>query len=140
MIYAIRAVGTEFIKFGKSKNVGRRLINLECTCPLELEIMAIANWPDEAEKTVHKVLEQYWHKGEWFIDSDTTKLVIKCMLKNKLEQLRAMVKNERETSALLASLASAREASARPEYEEAAIAAWYAALVERKNSRAAASK
>ena len=38
MIYAIRAVGTDYIKFGKAISVGKRLKELECGSAHELSI------------------------------------------------------------------------------------------------------
>lgn len=64
MIYAIRAVGTEYIKFGKARSVGKRLAELETGCPHDLEIIAVADWPDEQEKSVHLYLESLAHRRE----------------------------------------------------------------------------
>jgi hypothetical protein len=53
MIYAIEAVGSGFIKFGKARSVGRRLKELETACPYDLHIIAVADWPDGAETALH---------------------------------------------------------------------------------------
>lgn len=79
MIYAIRAVGTEFIKFGKANSVGRRLRELECACPHELTILVVADWPDGAESAIHRLLEPMAERGEWFRDGVITRDVISWM-------------------------------------------------------------
>lgn len=79
MIYAIRAVGTEFIKFGKAKSVGRRLVEIQSTSPLELFIEVVADWPNLAEKAIHRYLEPMLERGEWFRDGLLTRQVMQWM-------------------------------------------------------------
>lgn len=69
MIYAIRAVGTEFVKIGKANSVGQRLKQMECGCPFDLHIEAVAAWPDSEERRVHRYLSESAVRGEWFQDS-----------------------------------------------------------------------
>jgi hypothetical protein len=76
VIYAIRAVGTEFVKIGRAKSVGRRLKELDTGCPHELHIEAVADWPDEQETAIHFYLNDHCEKFEWFRDSDSTAKVI----------------------------------------------------------------
>lgn len=82
MIYAIRAVGTEFIKFGKTKSVGKRLTELEVACPHDLHIEAVANWPDEEERRLHIYLRDHLVRGEWFRECERTWQVI-VLLRNE---------------------------------------------------------
>jgi hypothetical protein len=79
LIYAIRAVGTEFIKFGRASNIGRRLKEMDTSCPHELEILAWADWPDSAENSVHRYLMPDGVKLEWFKDGERAKFVLECM-------------------------------------------------------------
>jgi hypothetical protein len=76
VIYAIRAVGTEFVKIGKAGSVGRRLKELETGCPYELHIEAVADWPDPQESAIHEYLRAHCQKFEWFRDSELTAKVI----------------------------------------------------------------
>ncbi len=76
MIYAIRAVGTQFIKFGRASSVGRRMRELETGCPHELSIEAVADWPDGKETAIHQYLSLDCEKYEWFRESDRTAKVI----------------------------------------------------------------
>ncbi len=94
MIYAIRCVNTNFIKFGRANNVGRRLKELDTCCPFDLEITAVVNWPDGSETAIHRHLQDQRLKGEWFQDSDTTQRVIGWMLQGVegLEELRLVNK------------------------------------------------
>jgi len=68
VIYAIRAVGTEFVKIGKAASVGKRLKELETSSPHELHIEAVANWPDSEERRLHRYLDGCSARGEWFKD------------------------------------------------------------------------
>jgi len=77
MIYAIRAVGTEYIKFGKANSVGKRLKELEVASPHELHIEAVANWPDEEERRVHQYLLDSYVRGEWFTESERADEIIR---------------------------------------------------------------
>jgi hypothetical protein len=79
MIYAIRAVGTPYIKFGKAKSVGKRLAQLETGCPFDLHIEAVADWPDGQESAIHQYLGDDCQKFEWFRDSDKTASVLAWM-------------------------------------------------------------
>jgi hypothetical protein len=79
MIYAIRAVGTEYVKFGRAASVGKRMKELETGCPFELHIEAVASWPDGQEKAIHSYLAEHNKKYEWFRDSAKTAQVIEWM-------------------------------------------------------------
>jgi SOS response regulatory protein OraA/RecX len=79
MIYAIRAVGIEFIKFGRATSIGRRLAELDTGCPFELEIIATADWPDGSETAIHRLLATVNQKGEWFRDGELAQSIIKWM-------------------------------------------------------------
>jgi hypothetical protein len=79
VIYAIRAVGTEFVKVGKAVSVGKRLKELETGCPFELHIEAVANWHDSEERRLHRYLEGCYVRGEWFRDSPRLEDVIRLM-------------------------------------------------------------
>jgi hypothetical protein len=76
VIYAIRAVGTRFVKIGRAKSVGRRLKELDTGCPHELHIEAVADWPDGQESAIHAYLDAHCEKFEWFRDSEKTAKVI----------------------------------------------------------------
>lgn len=93
MIYAIEAIGTGFIKFGKAKSVGKRLTELECACPHELHILAVADWPDGAETAVHLYLQPEHQRGEWFKDSPLVREVMAWMVNGiaGLERLQSEV-------------------------------------------------
>lgn len=79
MIYAIRALGTKFVKIGKAISVGKRLKELETGSPHELHIEAVALWPDEEERRLHRYLERCCARREWFSDSQRLSDVIKLL-------------------------------------------------------------
>ena len=97
MIYAIHAVGTPFIKFGRATSVGKRLKELETGSPHDLYIVAVADWPDGAEAAVHKYLEPQAERREWFRDGERTQQLINWMLSGALEHLQAAITQEVES-------------------------------------------
>lgn len=66
MIYAIEAEGTGFVKFGKARDVLKRLGNLQIGSPYRLKLIASADWPDAEESLIHLFLEDSHERGEWF--------------------------------------------------------------------------
>ena len=94
MIYAIRAVGSGFIKFGKANSVGKRLNELETASPYELELVAVAKWPDTAERAIHRILEAHNTKREWFRECPESEQVILWMHSNDLQSLQQALKDK----------------------------------------------
>ena len=88
MIYAIRAVGTDYIKFGYAKgSVERRLRTLQTGCPLPLEVVAVAKGDHCTETWIHWRLfkAKAHHRGEWFKDCDEVKKIIFEMMSEDLK-------------------------------------------------------
>lgn len=82
MIYAIRAVGTDYIKFGTALDVQERLRGLQTGCPLPLELIAACEGDQKTEAWIHWRLVQAkaHHMGEWFKDCAEAKKIIFEML------------------------------------------------------------
>jgi hypothetical protein len=82
VIYAIRAVGTEYIKFGYTNDVQERMRTLQTGCPLPLELVASCQGDQNTETWVHWRLfkAKAHHMGEWFKDCDEVKKVLFEML------------------------------------------------------------
>lgn len=80
MIYALHAVGTEFIKFGVTRNIERRLAAHQVSCPHELAVVATAPWPDSAECRIHNLLRSQCVRGEWFKYGGIAATIIELML------------------------------------------------------------
>lgn len=83
MIYAIRAKGTKFVKFGVAKDVGKRLMAHQVSCPLELEIIATADWPHTVEAKIHNLLRPLCVRGEWFRYEALAVKIVRVMLDGK---------------------------------------------------------
>ena len=71
MIYAIRAVGTKYIKFGYTSNrtgAEKRMSELQTGNPFQLEIVAYGPGDHDEEAHIHWRLEQVGAhvRGEWF--------------------------------------------------------------------------
>jgi hypothetical protein len=77
LIYAIRAIGTQYVKIGRAASVGKRLKELDTGCPHELHIEAVGNWDDSRESAIHAYLVDHCEKLEWFRDSPQTAQIIK---------------------------------------------------------------
>lgn len=87
MIYAIRAVGTDHIKFGRAKDVLIRLSNLQIGCPIELQLEAWCDGGKVEEAWIHWQLYQagLHHRGEWFKDGPKAQEIIGAMRTNRLK-------------------------------------------------------
>lgn len=79
MIYALEAVGTEFIKIGISNNVGRRITEIQNGLPMDVNILAIVDWPHAEERRIHVYLDGSWQRGEWFRRSSDVEHIISLM-------------------------------------------------------------
>lgn len=73
--------GPTYIKFGKTCNVGGRLLQLQTACPIPPKYYCVLEVPGDAiaatvEKQLHKVFSERRTNGEWFrfnIDDDADK-------------------------------------------------------------------
>lgn len=82
MIYAIRAVGTQYIKFGFTDyGIKKRLETLQIGCPLDLEVLATCYGKRNVETWIHWMLHKAGahHRGEWFKECKDTAAVIELM-------------------------------------------------------------
>ena len=107
MIYAIRAVGTQYIKFGQTAevNIRDRINLLKTGCPHELELVAFGLGGREEEKRIHQFLKAAGrhHRLEWFIDSPEAQEAIAWIKDRKkpLPELPPLVKGEHRLARLV---------------------------------------
>lgn len=66
MIYIIHAKGTKYVKIGVAIDPIKRMATHQISCPHELQIIAIADWPHHQENAIHNQLVRAWVRGEWF--------------------------------------------------------------------------
>lgn len=66
VIYAIHAIGTEFVKIGIANGPDGRLCTLQTGSPYELVLLGMADWPDSMERYLHGKLGEHHVRGEWF--------------------------------------------------------------------------
>jgi hypothetical protein len=80
MIYAIRAVGTSYIKFGYTKDhsLKARLETLQTGSPFDLQPLAFGPGDAKLEQLIHMRLRRAnaHHRGEWFIDCPEAQAVM----------------------------------------------------------------
>src|SRR3990172_105680 len=88
MIYAIHAVGTEYVKIGVTAGTKKagRLSSLQTGCPFELVIVAQADWPHHQERIIHRYLKRHGlHvRGEWFMFEGRTQDLTSMMRRGRL--------------------------------------------------------
>lgn len=88
VIYAIRAVGTEYIKFGYTdgKTYKRRVETLQTGCPYDLEELAMCEGDYREERAIHNRLcaAGAHHRGEWFKDCEEARKIIAEMQANQV--------------------------------------------------------
>lgn len=69
LIYFIEAVGSDAIKIGWAMCPNKRLLNLQCGCPLELRLVGTTPGTIKMEKKIHLAMAGRAVRGEWFIAS-----------------------------------------------------------------------
>lgn len=82
MIYAIAALGTEFVKFGyASRDPSDRLESMQTGCPFELRLIAYCQGDRNTEAAIHARLikAKAFVRGEWFMMCEETAQVLKEM-------------------------------------------------------------
>ena len=87
MIYAIGAVGTEYIKFGYAQNVQKRLNQLQTACPMDLCLLASCKGSQRTEHGIHArlIAAKAHHRGEWFRNCAETQSIIENMKDRSLQ-------------------------------------------------------
>jgi len=76
MIYFIRIKDQPYVKIGFSKDVEKRLKQLQTSSPFDLEIIYTEFAAIEREKQLHEKYKEYQVKGEWFnISGDLEKFI-----------------------------------------------------------------
>jgi hypothetical protein len=86
LIYAIRAVGTKYIKFGVAANIKQRIDLMQTGCPFLLVLVASCPGDKEAETSIHVRLlrAEAHHRGEWFKDCPEAQLILQEMRQRNL--------------------------------------------------------
>jgi hypothetical protein len=83
VIYAIRAKGTEYIKFGYAQGLSleTRISTLQTGCPHDLELLACCLGDIKLERKIHNRLLAAGdhHRGEWFKDGPIARAIIRHM-------------------------------------------------------------
>lgn len=68
-VYVVSAVGTPYVKVGKSDDPEARLNSLQVGCPFPLRLVAAAlvgSIANRVEEGAHRRLEPFRYRGEWF--------------------------------------------------------------------------
>jgi hypothetical protein len=87
MIYAIRALGTNYIKFGYTNNVAKRLSTMQTGCPVDLMLLASCSGDRKTEAWLHLRLlrAKAFQRGEWFNDCEEARQIIEEMKQHALK-------------------------------------------------------
>ncbi len=72
MVYALATSDLKLVKIGMTKSPRQRFINIQSACPFEVSLWLGIRTPipRKVEKDLHKKLEKFKTKGEWFSLSD----------------------------------------------------------------------
>lgn len=65
-LYCIEAVGCKAIKVGKSMRPSQRLRTMQTSHFADLRIIRIGMCGPQTERNVHKAIEKFRIRGEWF--------------------------------------------------------------------------
>lgn len=65
MIYLIAHLD-KFVKIGYTKNIHKRLSQLQTSSPVKLEVLHLIDGDVSLEKELHKMFKNYRANGEWF--------------------------------------------------------------------------
>lgn len=75
-VYFIRPKGSDAVKIGTTINIEQRLSDLQTANFMELEILATIQLGEQAERELHKILENKHIRGEWFkLDDELMKFI-----------------------------------------------------------------
>lgn len=93
-VYAI-SVG-EFLKFGISKDMSKRLSEIQCNCPYEAKALASINdltlsQAGTLENAVHAALDKFHERGEWFRKCQKTLAVVELMKTKEYRQFLSIM-------------------------------------------------
>lgn len=69
MIYLI-SHENKFLKVGYTKNIHRRLSQLQVSSPVKLDLLHLIEGDTNLEKELHLLFDNYSAQGEWFYFSD----------------------------------------------------------------------
>lgn len=84
-VYVVHAIGTGMVKIGWTVGAGRvlgRVAEMQTGCPVALEVVhTVPHAPIATEKALHKELDSFRVRGEWFrIDPTEAKRVVDAAL------------------------------------------------------------
>lgn len=66
-IYFIEAEGLGAVKIGNAIDVAKRMLGLQCACPVPLKLIGLVEWSDLwTEGQVHRHFSHLRARGEWF--------------------------------------------------------------------------
>jgi DNA-binding XRE family transcriptional regulator len=70
MIYLI-SYSDQYLKIGYTKNINKRLIQLQTSSPVKLEVLHLIDGNVTLEKELHLLFKDLRTQGEWFIYDNT---------------------------------------------------------------------
>ncbi len=88
IVYAVLAdAEVPAIKFGRTRNMRRRLIGLSSCCPFDLQVIGTVKGGRCLEQLIHGSLNRHRLHGEWYRYEGWAKTVGDLMARSKLELL-----------------------------------------------------
>ncbi|MBI3936395.1 MAG: GIY-YIG nuclease family protein [Betaproteobacteria bacterium] len=65
-VYFVRAVGGGAVKIGRSRNIDRRITELQDACPHKLELVGSIDGDETVESLMHERFQAHRIRGEWY--------------------------------------------------------------------------
>lgn len=93
MVYFIKC--ENYVKVGYTANMKQRFKKYVTENPFPLKVLGIINGGYDVEKKIHKQLETWWHRGEWFTYNIVVRDLIKQIMKENKDNEEVKPKKRR---------------------------------------------
>lgn len=79
VVYMVGIEGTDHIKIGYSSDLTSRLSAIQTGSPNNVYIVAVFQGGKDAERQIHKAMDEFKVRGEWF-DGEKVKILIETLI------------------------------------------------------------
>lgn len=79
VIYMIGIEGEPYIKIGKASNFSSRLSSIQVGTPKKVNVIAVFHAGNSSEDLLHRAVQDYHYRGEWFEEDGVLELLKKLL-------------------------------------------------------------